>query len=876
MVFVWKSSRFSIASTFVFALFISFASSVALSGSISGVVISDPEGSPIQNIRIRAYDSNKSFIQETTTNSAGSYSIELLDSGTYYLQAAGSNLYFGEYYSNSASLSTATPITVSLENDTSGVNFILVEAGSISGRITCEDDNTGLSAVYVYGYDSGASLQTYVQTDSQGYYLLGPLAGGTYYVSAQHSEDCLGEYYNNAATRSAATPITVTPGDVTTGIDMALVKGGSISGKITSASDGAPLPNVSLSAFDSNGSYAASGYADSEGVYSIKPLRGGIYYVRAYDSSFYFGEYYSNAATIGSATPVTVVLGSDTPNIDLPLARGSSISGRVTRTSDGAALYNAQVFLFDRDWHFLTRFYTNSSGDYRFSPLAAGTYRVRSKYLTQTISLPAATSLTNINFTVDTTGQGALSGKVTRTSDGAPIQSALVWVYTSNIGTYNTSWKQFTSTATDSEGNYTITGLPADSYLVSALAEPYFEYYDSVLNVSTAIPVAVPPEQTTSGINFALGAKYELSIGISGNGSVTSSPIGIDCSSQCSYRFASALSVTLTPSPPTGQLFAGWGGACGGFGNCVVTLTADRFVTASFLPTGGKTDFDADGKTDITVWRPGNGMWYVIPSNSPGTYTLRQWGAPNDIPVPGDYDADGKTDIAAWRASSGMWYIIPSHSPAGTYMSTQWGVDTDVPVPGYYDRDHVTDLAVLRPQNGVWYILPSTSPGTYTTTQWGLPTDIPVPADYDGDGITDIAVWRPNTGIWYILPSASPGSYTATQWGVTADIPVPGDYDGDCKTDPAIWRPSTGIWYALISSVPGYYRSTQWGVSSDIPTPGDYNGDGTTDFAVWRPDSGVWYILPSGSPGTYVGTQWGMPGDQPVSSATQIMRAMSK
>jgi hypothetical protein len=875
MVSASKNSRSTIAWMFVFALFISSAASVALGGSISGIVISDPEGTPIQNIHIKVYDSNKSYIKETTTNSTGNYSIDLLDAGTYYLEAAESIFYFGECYNNSANLNTATPITVTVGNDTSAINFILVHAGSIAGRITRESDNTGVSGVYVEGYDSAKNWRKRAQTDSEGYYSLGPLSSGIHYVSAQNSQDSLGEYYNDAATISAATPIPVTLGDVTTGIDMALAKGGSISGKVMRDSDGAPLPNVDLAAHDSNGGSAVYGTTDSQGVYSIMPLRSGLYYVWAYDSSPYLGEYYRNASSVGSATPVTVVLGADTPNIDLSLARGSSISGKVTRTSDGAALYNARVYLFDRDWHFLGDRYTNSLGDYWFSPLEAGTYRVRSKYITQTISLPAATSLTNIDFAINTTGEGELSGKVAGTFDGAPIQNAVVWVYTSNVGTYNSNWRQYISTSTDSEGKYTFTGLPADSYLVSVSSGSALEYYDSALTVAAATPVAVPPSQATLGINFAVGIKYALSVGVSGNGSVTSSPTGIDCASQCSHRFASGLSVTLTPEPTEGQLFVGWGGACSGTGSCVVALTSDRSVTANFIPTRGKKDFDADGKVDITVWRPGTGTWYVLASGTPGTYSAIQWGLPSDVPVSGDYDADAKTDIAVWRPETGIWYVLPSNMP-GTYSSTQWGLPSDLPVPGDYDGDGRADLAVWRPDTGIWYILPSGAPGTYTAIQWGVEADTPVPQDYDGDGKTDVAVWRPVSGTWFIKPSSLPGSYTATQWGVSTDIPVPGDYDGDGKTDPAVWRPGTGIWYSLSSRVPGSYKSTQWGVSSDIPTPGDYDGDGTTDFAVWRSDSGIWYVLHNGSPGVYCGTQWGMPGDQPESSASQILRVISQ
>jgi hypothetical protein len=67
------------------------------------------------------------------------------------------------------------------------------------------------------------------------------------------------------------------------------------------------------------------------------------------------------------------------------------------------------------------------------------------------------------------------------------------------------------------------------------------------------------------------------------------------------------------------------------------------------------------GKTDIAVYRPSTGMWFILNSAS-FTGRIQQWGVLGDIPVAGDYDGDGKTDIAVYRPSTGVWFILNSAS----------------------------------------------------------------------------------------------------------------------------------------------------------------------------------------------------------------------
>ncbi len=81
--------------------------------------------------------------------------------------------------------------------------------------------------------------------------------------------------------------------------------------------------------------------------------------------------------------------------------------------------------------------------------------------------------------------------------------------------------------------------------------------------------------------------------------------------------------------------------------------TIFRVVDAQPLHVSGSSDFDGDNQSDIVVWRPSTGVWWVV-NSSDGAVVTRQWGAGyaphHDVPVPGDYDGDSKTDFAIWRS----------------------------------------------------------------------------------------------------------------------------------------------------------------------------------------------------------------------------------
>jgi probable HAF family extracellular repeat protein len=85
--------------------------------------------------------------------------------------------------------------------------------------------------------------------------------------------------------------------------------------------------------------------------------------------------------------------------------------------------------------------------------------------------------------------------------------------------------------------------------------------------------------------NFIQNA-VELSVSVSGGGSVVSTPAAIDCPGVCSAKFAPGAAVTLKASAASGSRFDGFTGACAG-ASCSLRLAASASVSASFalIPT---------------------------------------------------------------------------------------------------------------------------------------------------------------------------------------------------------------------------------------------------------------------------------------------------
>lgn len=310
---------------------------------------------------------------------------------------------------------------------------------------------------------------------------------------------------------------------------------------------------------------------------------------------------------------------------------------------------------------------------------------------------------------------------------------------------------------------------------------------------------------------------------------------------------------------PQGAIFAGPLNTAfqitytGGDGNDVVITRVPR---ASF-------DFDGDGRSDVSTFRPSDATFYVMPSSGGPASSVR-WGTASDIVAPADFDGDNRTDVAVFRPSEGVWYILNSSTSTPTII--QFGLSGDLPRPNDFDGDGRADIAVFRPSTGVWYQIRSLG-NQFFAQAFGAPGDLPQMMDFDGDGMGDLSVYRPSDGTWHFWQSST-SSYTAFPFGLSTDKPVPADYNGDGRTDAAVFRatedPGQPDFYILLGGTFSY-QGVSWGVSGDLPAVADFDGDGRADIAVVRPSSSVWYLLRSTA--GFSSVSFGISGDRPLPAA---------
>lgn len=146
------------------------------------------------------------------------------------------------------------------------------------------------------------------------------------------------EFYGGSPTFAGAAVVTVELESTTTGIDIALDPGGTLSGTVTDQT-GAPLPGATVTAAgEFTGEHTAT--TASDGTYTIHGLQTGAVSVHFDGPAIvpgYQTEYYDEA-TYGSGLDVGVTIGQPTNGIDADLQRLARITGTLVDDATDAPM----------------------------------------------------------------------------------------------------------------------------------------------------------------------------------------------------------------------------------------------------------------------------------------------------------------------------------------------------------------------------------------------------------------------------------------------------------------------------------------------------------------------------------------------------------
>ena len=153
---------------------------------------------------------------------------------------------------------------------------------------------------------------------------------------------------------------------------------------------------------------------------------------------------------------------------------------------------------------------------------------------------------------------------------------------------------------------------------LSAVAQTGYRFqgWEGACSGTSACAVILDQDRSVTAVFVEIQQQqnYRLDVSISGQGSVMSTPGGIDCGADCNQTYTEGATIMLVATPVAGFNFDRWSGDCSGSGSCSVTMDQDRTVSAIFV--------DGSGQADVLIsdYRPQNDAFQLgqIPNNASG------------------------------------------------------------------------------------------------------------------------------------------------------------------------------------------------------------------------------------------------------------------
>ncbi len=294
-------------------------------GKISGHIF-NASHQPLASVEIRAIAFSGPYFHRMAYSAPdGSYEIDQLPVGQYYVRVQNKLGYLNIFYNHALDKSVATLIKVNNNQHVTGIDFYLERGGFISGYIYDTAGNLLTENCSIGFFDADNYNQYgFINGNPDGSYISPALPNRPQIIKASAlPSGYIITYFNNVSTQDSAQAVYVTPSDTIKNINFYLPKGGAISGFVVGEEpDRPPISNAWIVVTDwENGEWSSESQTDSSGYYCAAGLRSGSYRVCVYgvDPLKYHNEYYQDSPQLLNAKKVFVGSLDTTVNINFSL-----------------------------------------------------------------------------------------------------------------------------------------------------------------------------------------------------------------------------------------------------------------------------------------------------------------------------------------------------------------------------------------------------------------------------------------------------------------------------------------------------------------------------------------------------------------------------
>lgn len=459
-------------------------------GQISGKVTSSITHAPLSEIEVCA-DSTSEVEEDffgscAQTNANGEYALSGLPSGSYevefFSEGEGGGGYVNQVYSGKSLYREATDVPVTAPSATAGINAELLpasEGAKISGVVTGVGkpltQNVEACAYQIEGIGFACT-----PTGAGGAYTIASLPSGEYdveFYAGYEGANYVTQYYQDKSSYKESTPVDALEGGTTKLQNVEMKIGGQITGKITSASGGSPLADVSVCADETGGSedFGSCASTNAKGEYTVSSLPTGNYVVEVSvnEGVNYVGQDYNGGATVHVTEEAAATAG-----INVALQTGGVIAGKATDASTHAGIADIEVCADEAEFGRCAS--TNANGEYAIVGLS-GTYNVgfyadneNLNYVSQTdekVSVSAGGTASGVNAELHPGGQ--ITGRVTDVSTHDGLTK--IEVCASEVGGEVESCAETTAGVASVAATSNALAIPAPNSAFTLAKAPVFE-----------------------------------------------------------------------------------------------------------------------------------------------------------------------------------------------------------------------------------------------------------------------------------------------------------------------------------------------------------------------------------------------------------------